>query len=427
LASVEGAQVVTIEGLAGGMFHPLQKHWVQEQVPQCGYCQPGTIMQAAALLAKNPDPTDEEILKGMNSIVCRCMTYDRMKEAIKGAASEMRSGDGSVPAASPGGTDRVVFERQASDAAPNGSGHRIQTLWFEMEPTGLTTVNVSKTEIGQHVGTALAQALAEELEVRWEDVRVRYASSAPEWGLMITGGSWSINWTFDQMSSVGAAGRIALIEAGARLLGVDPAQCKAEESRIVNISTGGAVSYGEILQKVEVSLNLEENALKQIVLKKPEAYKLVGRSVAALDIPGKVDGSAEYTIDVVRPGMVYGHPVMPPVRCGAKVLNVDPSEARKLPGFIDYVLIDDPNGDSTGFVVAVAESYPAAMEAAKALKVEWDLGPNADVDSAALREAAAALAEHPVNVGNWVLDGEADKYYPVGSGEPSNWRQCWAG
>ena len=90
LASVAGAEVLTIEGLGNGAQHPLQKHWIKAQVPQCGYCQPGSIMQAASLLNKHPDPTDEEIVKTMNTVLCRCMTYDRIKVAIRGAARHQR-------------------------------------------------------------------------------------------------------------------------------------------------------------------------------------------------------------------------------------------------------------------------------------------------------------------------------------------------
>src|SRR5256884_5038992 len=83
---VEGKSVTTIEGLSSDGTHPLQKAWVAEQVPQCGYCQSGQIMQAAALLAKNPNPTDEEIVAGMTGNICRCATYVRIKRAIKRAA-----------------------------------------------------------------------------------------------------------------------------------------------------------------------------------------------------------------------------------------------------------------------------------------------------------------------------------------------------
>mgnify|MGYP000146854903 CR=1 FL=1 len=83
-----GTRITTIEGLDPKGQHPVQRAWVAEQVPQCGYCQSGQIMQAAALLAKNPDPTDEEINDAMEGNLCRCMTYIRIKKAIKRAAME---------------------------------------------------------------------------------------------------------------------------------------------------------------------------------------------------------------------------------------------------------------------------------------------------------------------------------------------------
>ena len=411
LASVAGADVVTIEGLGNGSQHPLQKHWVKAQVPQCGYCQPGSIMQAASLLKKNPDPTDEEIVKSMNSVLCRCMTYDRIKVAIKGAAREMLQKALPVPVPPTVRIDPVSFG-PASEPSP-GRGHRIETLWFDMDEAGIVTVNITKAEIGQHVGTALAQALAEELEVAWEDVRIRHVDSDPRWGLMFTGGSWSVNWTFGQLGRAGAAGRLALIEAGAGLLGADPSRCRAENSRVIDMESGKTLSYAEILGRTPVSVTLDEDGLKRLVLKNPDHYKLVGHYLEALDIPSKTDGSARYGIDVVRPGMVFGHPVTPPVRYGAKVLGVNAEAAQKIPGFIKAVVLDDPNGDIMGFVVAVAATYPAAIKAAKALKVEWDLGPNRTVDSKVLALAAQALAEHPVNAGNWVLEGEADQVIAV--------------
>jgi isoquinoline 1-oxidoreductase beta subunit len=409
LASVEGTDVVTIEGLGRGAQHPLQKHWIKAQVPQCGYCQPGSIMQAASLLAKNPNPTDDEIIKTMSMVLCRCMTYERVKAAIKGAAQEMQQTAAPMPSSLAGRVDPVSFDTDSSKEPSRGKGNCIQTLWFEMDTSGMTTVNISKAEIGQHVGTALAQALAEELEVRWEDMRIRHVDTGPRWGLMITGGSWSVNWTFDQLSRAGAAGRLALVEAGAKLLQADPSRCKAEKSRVIDSISGRAISYSEILQQTAVSVTSNEEELKKLILKKPEQYKLVGHSLEALDIPAKAHGTAQYGIDVVRPGMLYGHLVTPPVRYGARVINVNDEGAQQVPGFVKSVSLDDPTGDVTGFVVAVAKTYPAAIKAAKALKVEWDPGPHQNVDSNVLMKAAEALAERPVNVGNWVLEGEADK------------------
>ena len=88
VASVAGKSVTTIEGLSTDRSHPLQKAWVEEQVPQCGYCQSGQIMQAATLLKHNPSPTREEIIQHMDGILCRCGTYGRILRAIERASEE---------------------------------------------------------------------------------------------------------------------------------------------------------------------------------------------------------------------------------------------------------------------------------------------------------------------------------------------------
>ncbi len=88
VAGVEGTTVTTIEGLSPDRSHALQKAWIEEQVPQCGYCQSGQIMQAAALLGQNASPTREEIVSRMDSVICRCGTYGRILRAIERAAKE---------------------------------------------------------------------------------------------------------------------------------------------------------------------------------------------------------------------------------------------------------------------------------------------------------------------------------------------------
>ncbi|MFC4260284.1 (2Fe-2S)-binding protein [Marinobacter lacisalsi] len=100
--SVANASITTIEGLDPDGEHPLQKAWVQTQTPQCGYCQSGQIMQAAAMLKDFPDPTDEQINSVMGGNLCRCMAYVRIREAIKLAAGEM-NGAGADNASVAGG------------------------------------------------------------------------------------------------------------------------------------------------------------------------------------------------------------------------------------------------------------------------------------------------------------------------------------
>jgi len=88
ISDVSGKSITTIEGLSGNRSHPLQKAWIAEDVPQCGYCQSGMIMTAAALLAVKPKPTDEEIDGALGGHICRCGTYLRIRRAVRRAAKE---------------------------------------------------------------------------------------------------------------------------------------------------------------------------------------------------------------------------------------------------------------------------------------------------------------------------------------------------
>lgn len=92
ISVAEGKAITTIEGLSENGDHPLQTAWLRNAVPQCGYCQPGQLMSAAALLRSNPDPTDAEIDEAMDAVLCRCGTYRRIKSAIHEATVEMNGG-----------------------------------------------------------------------------------------------------------------------------------------------------------------------------------------------------------------------------------------------------------------------------------------------------------------------------------------------
>ena len=92
VGSVEGKLITTIEGLDPSNAHPVQQAWIEYQVPQCGYCQSGQLMQAAALLARNPRPTEQQIVDGMTGNICRCATYSRIVGAVKRAAEIMSDG-----------------------------------------------------------------------------------------------------------------------------------------------------------------------------------------------------------------------------------------------------------------------------------------------------------------------------------------------
>ena len=88
MSTVEGLEITTIEGISANGPHVVQKAWAEVNVPQCGYCQPGQIMQAVSLLSSKPEPTDADIDEGMAGNICRCGTYQRIRAAIKSAAKE---------------------------------------------------------------------------------------------------------------------------------------------------------------------------------------------------------------------------------------------------------------------------------------------------------------------------------------------------
>src|SRR5688572_7319306 len=116
VSTVQGAEITTLEGLAvDGKLHPLQQAWIDEQVPQCGFCQNGQILTAKALLDRTPNPTDTQIRQGMANTLCRCMTYYRIQAAIKRAATTMRADAGTV------GTDPQPVHQSAQREGGSGA------------------------------------------------------------------------------------------------------------------------------------------------------------------------------------------------------------------------------------------------------------------------------------------------------------------
>jgi isoquinoline 1-oxidoreductase subunit beta len=265
-------------------------------------------------------------------------------------------------------------------------------------PDGLVTVHITKAEMGQGVGTALAQIVAEELEADWKDIRVDYPTNDPKYGLMLTGGSWSVNWTFDTLSRAGAAARLALIDAAAKSWNVSPADCVAERGVVRHLPSGRALRYGEIVARVPITKTFSEDELKQITLKKPSEYRVVGQWIPRLDIPEKVTGKAKFGIDTFLPNMVYAKVVYPPVREGATRKAVNDSAAKGVKGYIATVTLPQ-------LVAVVATSYEAAVKARDALKVTWDPGPNANVSTESIFAKFAQAKDDP-NATPWHEQGD---------------------
>src|SRR5215467_13640185 len=267
------------------------------------------------------------------------------------------------------------------------------TVWYSVDRTGIVTVNIIRGEMGQHIGTAVARILADELEVNWSDVRISAADTDPKWGVMFTGGSRSVWLDFPLYSRAGAAGRIALIEAGAKLLGLSPSQCFARQGAVIGANQ--SISYGEIIRRGALTREFAPDELAQLPIKLASERRLIGKKANALDIPAKINGTARYGIDAVVDGMVYARPKIPPTRNGSVVRAVDDSAAKRVKGYLTSLVLEDPSNTVPGWVVVCATSYPAAIRAADLVKVDWAAGDAAGVSEQDILDYGARQIAEP--------------------------------
>lgn len=269
-----GKDVGTIEGLASRRGHPIFRAWLAEQVPQCGYCQPGMIMAAAALLAHRPQPTDAEMDEALAHVLCRCGSYPRVRRAI----------------------------HRAAPAPPQGDPIRFNP-WVSVAPDGIVVVTIERSEMGQGVNTALAMLVAEELDVPLERVRTEFAPADhiydnPVIGMQITVGSMSVQNAWGRLRRAGADARERLISAGATRWNVPVRECRTSEGSVIHMPSGRAVPYG--------SLAAAAAALPPIPaprLKSARDFRLLGKPTARLEVPGHIAGRSIFGMDVSLPGM----------------------------------------------------------------------------------------------------------------------------
>ena len=280
------------------------------------------------------------------------------------------------------------------------------TIWYAIADTGKITMHIHMAEMGQHVGTALSRIIAEELEADWDDVDFVHVDTDPKWGYMVTGGSWSVNHNFFTFSRAGAAGRMALIEAGAREMGVSADECIARNSHVIHGDQ--SISYGELVSRDAVDRQFSTDELEAITLKPASERRLLNRDTVARDVPAKVDGSAIYGIDRVVEGMVYARPVMPPVRFGSTVTSWDDTAAKQIPGYIQTVEINDPTDTCQGWLVVVADSWTAASNAVDALEVTWEGGSGLQTNEADLLAEGARLVNDNDAGSLFMLEGDPD-------------------
>ena len=293
---------------------------------------------------------------------------------------------------------------EALSKASSGSAKGFEpTIWYSIDGDGVVTVNIIRAEMGQHIGTALARILADELEADWAKVRIDAVDTDPKWGVMMTGGSNSVWATFPIFSRAGAAGRIALIEEGAKLLGVPVQQCLARNGAVV--AGNRSVSFGDIVKHGGLRRTFTPDELAQLPIKPASERRLIGRNTDAIDIPAKTNGTARYGIDATIDGMVYARPKIPPTRNGARVRSIDDSAARKVKGYISSLVLEDPSNTVPGWVMVFASSYPAAIRAADLVRVDWLAGDGAKISERDVLDHGAKQIADP-NGGSLLVDDQ---------------------
>jgi isoquinoline 1-oxidoreductase beta subunit len=247
------------------------------------------------------------------------------------------------------------------------------SVYLKIDSNGIVTITVHRSEMGQGVQTSLPMMVAEELECRWEDIRIEQADGDPRFGHQSTGGSQSIRRTFEPFRIAGATAKEMLLSAAAIKWGIEIKDCKAENGFVFNKLNDKKISYGELVEeaaKLPVPANVK--------LKDPKDYKIIGKRVHRLDTKPKIYGAAKFGIDVVLPGMLYASVSRCPT-IGGKVKTFNGDKAKEIKGVIDVVEI--PQG-----VAVIADTTWNSFKGKNALSIEWDFGPNVDIDTDAIRK-----------------------------------------
>ena len=381
VSQVVGKQVTTIEGLAkDGKLTAVQQAWIDEQVPQCGWCQSGQVMMAEALLREHPKPTDKDMDGAMFQVLCRCGTYPRIKNAIKRASGQATGSSqptGKVSPASTGKPAGLLLEQiskhigakvklakgtqaeatQVSDGLRFGTYYRAAghlanpttatfeqsadaptaqqqaatfnpNCWVTIRRDGTTVIESSHSEQGQGILTGIMSAIVDEADSDWDKVEIYEAgltSEAPYISHSITGGFTMMD-DLARFRHAGATVRTMMKTAAANTWKVPVEEIETHKGVASHKASGKTATYGDLVRAAR-----DLPVPTDITLKTRAEWDLIGKWVQRVDIPEKVDGSAIYPIDMDLPGMLVAVPVIG-YTYGSTVRWFDASTTLKVPG-----------------------------------------------------------------------------------------------
>ena len=250
------------------------------------------------------------------------------------------------------------------------------------------TLIMPYVEIGQGTDTSIPMLIAEELEVDLRQVTLEAAPpddqhyANPMFQFQVTGASASVRAAWEPLRRAGATARTMLVSAAAQTWNVDVTSCRAEKGAVVHVPSGRRLTYGTLVETV-ATLPMPDH----VALKDPKDFTLIGTSAKRLDAPDKVNGKAQFGIDVKVPGMKIATVAACPV-FGGKLANVDDSKAKAIKGVHQVVRLDNA-------VAVIADHMWAAEQGLAALDIQWDEGPNATVSSADIVQQLESVSLGP--------------------------------
>ena len=291
----------------------------------------------------------------------------------------------------------VPFLKNADAQTPSSASTAIPEInaWVVIKPDDTVVVRIARSEMGQGTLTGLAQLVAEELECDWAKVTTEYPTPGQNlarnraWGDFGTGGSRGIRQSQDYVRKGGAIARTMLVQAAADEWKVPAAECTVAKSVISHAASKRQTTFGKVSAAAA-----KLTPPKEVTLKDPKNWTLVGKRMARLDTVEKTTGKQIYGMDLKLPGMLNAAIKACPV-FGGKLKGFDDSATMKVAGIKKIVRVGDDA------VAVVADTWWHAKKGLDALKIEWDEGPNAKASSASYAEVVkAGLTAKEAAVGN---------------------------
>ena len=288
---------------------------------------------------------------------------------------------------------RSAVPRDWRSSAP--SGPWTPDVYVTVEADGTVRIVSHRCEMGQGVKTSLPSVVADEMEADWSRVVVEQATGDKKYGDQSTGGSLSIISFYQRMREAGASVRTMLERAAAQQWGVEAAECRAGNHRVVHEPSGRSADFAEL---VATAATLAVPPVELLRLKTPDQFRYIGKELQSVDLPDIIRGKAVYGADVRLPGMKYAAIARPPVVLGkVKSFNADKALAvADVEQVVELPAVEAPvMYKALGGVAVIANNSWAALKARDLLEIEWNNGPNADYESEAFKQLLLETVRQP--------------------------------